>query len=187
MTMNSTTPTQPTNTDEEKRYAELQVMALDAARNGETSTLEPMLRSGMPVNLADHKGNSLIMLASYHNHPETVECLAYYEADVDQRNDRGQTPLAGVAFKGHMDCARILVHYGADPEAAQGHGQTPISFAAMFGRKQMLAFLQRSTAKHPVKNVLLRTCAFLTQPIRKMAVKAVELRKHRPPRWAVHY
>ena len=173
--------------EEESRYVELQNMALDAARSGQTSTLEPMLRSGMPVNLSDHKGNSLIMLASYHDHPETVECLAYYQANVDQRNDRGQTPLAGVAFKGHMDCARILVHYGANAEAPQGHGQTPVSFAAMFGRKEMLSFLQSVGTKRPLKNGLLRLCVMMTRIVRRAVGRVIESRNQRRLRWAVYH
>ena len=51
--------------DELKRYEELQVFALDFARTGKTQDLKAMLQVGMPVNLCDHKGNSLIMLASY--------------------------------------------------------------------------------------------------------------------------
>ncbi|NWK54600.1 ankyrin repeat domain-containing protein [Verrucomicrobiaceae bacterium N1E253] len=176
-----------TTPEEETRYAELQQIALDAARMGETSTLEPMLRAGMPANLADAKGNTLIMLAAYHDHPDTVECLAYYGAEVDRRNGRGQTPLAGVAFKGHMDCARILVHYGADPEAPQGHGQTPVSFAAMFGRKQMLVYLQSVGKHHPVKNAFLRAGATLTRVMRKLVSRLFEARERKRLRWAVHY
>src|SRR5258708_635265 len=56
---------------EENRYAELQALALDYARSGETQALAAMLRHGLPVNLADAKGNSLLMLASYHGELET--------------------------------------------------------------------------------------------------------------------
>ena len=40
---------------EERRYGELQQMALDHARHGETGPLSAMLQAGMPVNLADAK------------------------------------------------------------------------------------------------------------------------------------
>ena len=50
---------------EDQRYAELQQTALDFARQGETDSLAKMLYHGLPVNLADAKGNSLLMLASY--------------------------------------------------------------------------------------------------------------------------
>jgi uncharacterized protein len=53
---------------EEQRYGELQRMAIDFARRGETESPGAMLRHGLPVNLADSKGNSLLMLASYNPH-----------------------------------------------------------------------------------------------------------------------
>jgi hypothetical protein len=49
---------------EEKRYAELQQLAIDLARKGETEALREMLNHGLPLNLADLRGNSLLMLAS---------------------------------------------------------------------------------------------------------------------------
>ena len=55
---------------EERRYAELQQMAFDFARNGETESLIDMIHHGLPVNLADDKGNSLLMLASYNGNLE---------------------------------------------------------------------------------------------------------------------
>ena len=89
--------------DELKRYEELQVFALDFARTGKTQDLKAMLQAGMPVNLCDHKGNSLIMLASYNGNLETTSMLLDFGAEVDKKNDRGQTPRAGVSFKGYLD------------------------------------------------------------------------------------
>src|ERR1700677_2004418 len=93
---------------EEKRYVELQQMALDFARHGETNSLLEMLRHGLPVNLADAKGNSLLMLASYNGNLETTRMLLGCDAEVDRRNDRGQTPLGGAAFKGYEDIVSLL-------------------------------------------------------------------------------
>src|SRR5580658_7464969 len=86
---------------EEKRYAELQALALDYARAGETESLAAMLRHGLPVNLADARGNSLLMLASYNGNLETTRMLLDHGAEVDVRNDRGQTPLGGVRSEEH--------------------------------------------------------------------------------------
>lgn len=126
---------------EEARYAELQQLALDAARTGDVGMLAPMLDAGMPVNLADEKGNSLLMLASYHGHLQLTELLLKSGAAPDQRNARNQTPLAGVAFKGGLEIAKLLVKHGADPNADQGGGRFPIQFAAMFGNPDIVAFL----------------------------------------------
>jgi ankyrin repeat protein len=131
---------------EERRYAELQLMALDAARHGDSDSLVPMLQAGMPVNLRDDKGNTLLMLAAYHGNEEAVRALLRYDAEVDARNDRGQTPLAGVAFKGHLEVAKLLLDAGADPVADQGSGRTPVMFAAMFGHLEMLKLLEKRAA-----------------------------------------
>lgn len=123
---------------EERRYAELQMMALDFARQGETEPLAAMLNSGLPVNLSDARGNSLLMLSSYHGHADTVILLLEHGADIERRNARGQTPLGGVAFKGYGEIATLLLDHGADVDADNGGGMTPIMFAAMFGRHAMV-------------------------------------------------
>jgi hypothetical protein len=131
---------------ERSRYAELQQMALDAARQGDTEMLRPMLEAGMPVELKDGKGNTLLMLAAYHGNADAVELLLNRGAEPDARNDRGQTPLAGVAFKGHIHVARLLLVAGADPLADQGGGKTPAMFAAMFGHPDMVSLLEGASS-----------------------------------------
>lgn len=132
--------------EEEQRYAELQAMALDAARHGDVEALAPMLKAGMPANLRDEKGNTLLMLGAYHGQAEIVSLLLAHDAEVDGRNDRDQTPLAGVAFKGHLEIARILLEHGADPLADQGGGRTPVMFAAMFGHLEIVKLLEQAAA-----------------------------------------
>jgi len=74
------------------------------------------------VNLADAKGNSLLMLASYNGEVETTRMLLGRGADVDRRNDRGQTPLGGAAFKGDEEIVALLL--------AHGRTSTPTTAAA---------------------------------------------------------
>lgn len=130
--------------EEEKRYTELQGIALNAARAGDDGLLAPMIRAGIPLELRDGKGNTLLMLAAYHGNRETVELLLAAGAEPDARNDRGQTPLGGVAFKGHAAIAHSLLAAGADPLADQGGGKTPAMFAAMFGREEVLTLLEQA-------------------------------------------
>ncbi|MCI9888597.1 ankyrin repeat domain-containing protein [Micrococcales bacterium 31B] len=86
----------------------------DLARAGDASLLT-YLNDGVPANLADHNGNSLLMLAAYHGHADLVLALADLGANVDATNDRGQTPLAGAAFKGFVAVVAALLECGADP------------------------------------------------------------------------
>ncbi len=139
---------------EEQRYAELQLLALDCARGGQTETLAAMLASGLPANLADSKGQTLLMLASYHGHLDTTRLLLERGAEVDRRNDRGQTPLGGVAFKGELEIVSLLLDHGAEIDADQGGGMTPLMLAAMFGRTRVVDLLSARGASPQRRNRL---------------------------------
>lgn len=134
---------------EERRYAELQAMALGFARRGETGALAAMIAHGLPVKLADAKGQTLLMLASYHGHQETTRMLLEGGAEMDRPNHRGQTPLAGAAFKGDSALIPLLLAHGADADADQGGGMTPLGFAALFGRTEAVKLLQAHRASLP--------------------------------------
>lgn len=135
--------------DEDARYAELQQIALDAARHGELATLGPMLEAGLPIELRDAAGNSLLMLACYHGHEETAAFLLERGATPDARNDKGQTPLGGVAFKRFHGIARRLLAARADPLGDQGGGQTALDFARMFGDDELIALFTPNAVADP--------------------------------------
>ena len=126
--------------------------AADLARNGDAVGLAAMIKDGLAVDAQDAKGNTLLMLASYHGKAETVAMLLKARATVDLRNDTGQTPLGGVAFKGYVEIATLLLDAGADPVADQG-GSTPADFATLAGKTEILALLQarRDNAAKPTR------------------------------------
>jgi uncharacterized protein len=126
--------------------------AAELARKGITAGLATMLKDGLAVDAQDAKGNTLLMLASYHGKAETVAMLLKARATVDLRNAKGQTPLGGVAFKGYADIATLLLDAGADPVADQG-GSTPADFATLAGKTEILALLQarRDKAAKPTR------------------------------------
>jgi ankyrin repeat protein len=126
--------------------------AADLARNGDVAGLASLLKGGLPVDARDAKGNTLLMLASYHGRAEVVKLLLKSGATVDLRNDKGQTPLGGVSFKGYVEIATLLLDAGADPVADQG-GSTPADFATLAGKAEILALLQsrRDNAAKPTR------------------------------------
>ena len=126
--------------------------AADLARSGDAIGLGALLKGGLAVDARDAKGNTLLMLASYHGKAETVAMLLNARATVDLRNDKGQTPLGGVAFKGYVEIATLLLDAGADPVADQG-GSTPADFATLAGKTEILALLQsrRDNAAQPTR------------------------------------
>ncbi|MFD6531028.1 ankyrin repeat domain-containing protein [Streptomyces sp. NPDC060184] len=110
-------------------------IAMDLAREGRTDELTEFVRHGLPVDVMDAGGNTLLMLASYHGHADTVRALLALGADPDLRNARDQSPLAGALFKGADEVAVILREAGADPDAGT---PTARAAASLFGRRHLL-------------------------------------------------
>jgi ankyrin repeat protein len=113
----------------------------DLARRGDASMLAAVLEKGVPPNLRNDKGDSLVMLASYHGHADAVRTLLERGADPNLRNDNGQTPIAGAAFKGFDKVIETLLAHGADVEGASPDGRTALMVAAMFNRTAIVELL----------------------------------------------
>ncbi|MET8438291.1 ankyrin repeat domain-containing protein [Streptomyces sp900116325] len=114
---------------------ELATKVFDLARRGETETLAAYVDAGVPANLTNDRGDSLVMLAAYHGHAEAVTALVGRGADPDRANDRGQTPLAGAVFKGEDAVIEALLAAGADPAAGT---PSALDTARMFGKADLL-------------------------------------------------
>ncbi|KAF2503164.1 ankyrin [Lophium mytilinum] len=93
---------------------DLAAKLFDLARTGETSELRSYVVAGIPKNLTNHAGDTLIMLAAYHGHASTVSMLLELGADPNVLNERGQSPLAGAVFKGWDEVVKVLCEGGAD-------------------------------------------------------------------------
>ena len=92
----------------EDEAAEFAEQVFDVARRGDTALLTALLAKGLPVNLRNHKGDTLLMLAAYHGHVDAVKVLLEHKADPEIRNDNGQSPIAGAAFKGDLPVVKAL-------------------------------------------------------------------------------
>ncbi len=106
----------------------------DLARQGDAARLGAYVDAGAPVALTDADGNTLLMLAAYHDQADTVRELIARGADVDALNQRGQSPLAGAVFKQADAVIAALREAGADPDAGT---PTARATAAMFGRPDL--------------------------------------------------
>ncbi|KAJ0117423.1 hypothetical protein J7T55_003837 [Diaporthe amygdali] len=108
---------------------ELATRMYNAARQGDKDLLTQAISAGLPPNLTNDKGDTLLMLAAYHGHADLVKFLIQHGADPNRLNDRLQSPLAGAVFKKEDDVIEALIDGGADPD----HG-TPsaLECVAMF-------------------------------------------------------
>ncbi|GAA2445191.1 ankyrin repeat domain-containing protein [Streptomyces mauvecolor] len=115
---------------------ELAAKIFDLARQGDAEALAAYVDAGVPANLTNDRGDSLVMLAAYHGHAEAVAALLARGAEADRANDRGQTPLAGAVFKGEDAVIKALLAGGADPSAGT---PSAVDTARMFGKTDLLA------------------------------------------------
>ncbi|NKY28766.1 ankyrin repeat domain-containing protein [Nocardia gamkensis] len=114
---------------------ELAGKVFDFARRGDSARLAAYVDAGVPVDLTNEAGDTLLMLAAYHGHTEAVAALLERSADPNRANDKGQTPLAGAVFKGETEIVRHLTAAGADPDAGTPSARDA---AVMFGKNELL-------------------------------------------------
>ncbi|MFF9429457.1 ankyrin repeat domain-containing protein [Streptomyces sp. NPDC014746] len=114
---------------------ELASKVFDLARTGDADALAAYVDAGVPANLTNDRGDTLVMLAAYHGHAAAVTALLARGAEADRPNDRGQTPLAGAVFKGEDAVVHALLAGGANPEAGT---PSALDTARMFGKTELL-------------------------------------------------
>jgi hypothetical protein len=72
--------------------------------------------------------------------PKVKELLSK-GANVNARDENGQTPLHWAAIHGRVDVARLLLEHGADVNARDENGQTPLRWAAIHGHVDVARLL----------------------------------------------
>ncbi len=112
--------------------------AFDLARSGDPELLD-LVERGLPVNLTNAAGDTLLLLAAYHDHPGLVRGLLDRGADPDRVNDRGQTALAAATFRRSEQSVPALLAAGADPERGE---RSAVAIAEFFDLPEMLALLR---------------------------------------------
>ncbi|KAK3376342.1 ankyrin repeat-containing domain protein [Lasiosphaeria ovina] len=112
---------------------ELATRMYDAARQGDLDIFRQALPAGLPANLTNDKGDTLLMLAAYHGHAELVKLLIQHGADSNRLNDRGQSPLAGAVFKQEDAVIEALLEGGADPQFG---APSALDCIAMFNQRE---------------------------------------------------
>lgn len=110
----------------------------DLARDGGTEQLRQALEAGVPVNLTNGKGDTLLNLAAYHEHEDTVAMLLDAGADTERVSDMGFTALICAVFRGNEAITRRLLEAGA----GQNTGFRPArAVAEEFGRTNVIPLL----------------------------------------------
>jgi hypothetical protein len=69
-------------------------------------------------------------------------------ADVNVRNELGQTPLISATEKGYADMVQVLLQNGANPKLANSEGESALTIALMKGYTRIAESLEMAEATH---------------------------------------
>jgi len=82
-------PSQQPGEPIDPQLIELAHEVFELARRGDASMLAAVIDKGVPPNLRNDKGDTLVMLASYYGHEDAVRTLLERGADPNIRNNNG--------------------------------------------------------------------------------------------------
>ena len=109
-----------------QRLAYTKGALISAVRTGNTESVVELLDRGVPVDIKDDKGLSLMHLAAQGGHVTTMRLLIRRGCNVDSVYDRGVTPLHLAAAMGQTKSVRELIRKGASKSVVAR------SFGALF-------------------------------------------------------
>lgn len=89
----------------------------DLARQGRVGPLGEMIDAGVPIDVRNARGDTLLIIATYAEQAEVVADLLRRGAEKDAVNVNGQTAVSCAVFRRNEPLLRTLLDAGADQDA----------------------------------------------------------------------
>ena len=117
-----------------------------AVIDGDVTTVDRMLRDGMPVNASDGGGWTALQIAARRNRIDVARLLLDKGADVSRQDPLFKgTLLHYTARRNHTEVARLLIDNGADINKQNCNNETPLDVARKGSEVELLLLqLQQS-------------------------------------------
>ena len=94
------------------------------ARHGRCDDMERLLDRGIPINIRDKYGNTLLTIACQNGNKRIAKAVLRRGADINARNFKGNTPLHYCFHYGYGDSlGQYLISKGADQYARNNEGR----------------------------------------------------------------
>ncbi|GKT91873.1 ankyrin repeat protein [Colletotrichum tofieldiae] len=128
-----------------------------AARDGYFRLLKYLIHNGADVNLRTDGKTPLHYLAKHYTNwradiPGLVSLLIEKGADIEAKDEDGQTPLFHACRFRNDAVARLLIEKGADIEVKDKNGRTPLANACLFRKDAVARLLIEKGADIEVKD-----------------------------------
>ena len=125
-----------------------QTALMAAAEYGQNQIINILCNAGAKIGVKQTGGPlggwNAFMLAVYGEHYSTVKLLFDLGANVNARDDVGQTALMLAAQKGNTSIVKFLINVGADINAQAQGGLTAIGFAENGGFYEVVSIIKRA-------------------------------------------
>ncbi len=116
---------------------------LNVCKTGDIKELRRALTRGIDLNRGDASGCTPLMMAARHGHEPLVDLLIRSGAEVDARDEEGNTALLKVVDQPHCcPVVKTLLKHGANPRATNFNGENATALAQRSGKPEMTKLLK---------------------------------------------
>jgi ankyrin repeat protein len=124
------------------------------AAEGGIRSVRLLLEAGADVHAKQQNtvGFRALNQAAYFGHPECINDLVNWGADVNALDGHGGTPLVAAALNGEIECVRVLLAFKADVNKATKRGSTPLMKAARYSHNKVVRMLIVAGADKDLKD-----------------------------------
>lgn len=124
------------------------LMKRQSEASGKSSMFGMLPGRNAPIRLSrDRYGTNALHQAARQGDLEALTLiLSAADADVNERNDGGETPLLVATRAGALGCVEKLLAFKADPDRPGRNGETPLCEAARLGRVVIAEMLMKAGA-----------------------------------------
>lgn len=116
----------------------------DLAREGRTGPLGEMIDAGVPIDVRNPRGDTVLIVATYAEQEHTVADLVRRGADLNALNASGQTAISCAVFRKNETLLRLLLEAGADPDAGP---LSAVAITEQFALPEMRAILDEYASR----------------------------------------
>lgn len=99
----------------------------------EIELIDCLLRGGLSADSKIDEENSILKWAVDWRKKEIVEIFLAHNADVNEKNSSGDTPLISAICREKTDMVKRILEYNADVNTQDQEGRTPLMIACLLG------------------------------------------------------